>query len=319
MSWRPQRASRRATGAILASLVLTGALTLAIGAAPRGNGVRPPAGEPLTLKLLDRIETKMGQQLFESGIKIQQGADPDVVEGGYTAAYHGQNDPWNDILQVSRLDNPLITEACRTKALERALNNATDRELVTDHLRDQVDFWNELRQGARQHRLSEVLLHLAECHAGCAPYMSGILSCHVEGVRSHPRAIVYFGVGRPQSNEERYFVFSRADEQRITELARQALEADRRILLISRASILNAYDRHNISGNNAIAWRRARVVDRLLIDHGFPRDRIQWKILAWEMPRLVASDVAAAYGFLDDWNSMPNKQYMDQSVVLVTF
>ncbi len=297
-----------------------GVLAAGLGAEPpRGNGVHSPAGEPLTLKLLDRLETKMSQQLFESGIKIQQGADPDVVEGGYLAAYHGQNDPWNDILQVSRLDNPLITEACRTKALERALNNATDREQVIDHLREQVDLWTELRQGARQLRLSEILTHLAECQGGCGPYMSGVLSCHIEGVRSHSRAIVYFDVGRPRATEERYFVFSRGDESRITEFARQALQAGQDILLLSRASILNAYDRHNISGNNAIAWRRARVVDRLLIDHGFPRDRIQWKILAWEMPRLVASDVAAAYGFLDDWNSMPNKQYMDQSVVLVAF
>ncbi len=317
MSWRSQRASRRRIASILVSALATGALVL--GAEPEGNGVHSPASEPLTLKLLDRIETRMSQQLFESGIKIQQGADPDVVEGGYIAPRHGQNDPWNDILQVSRLDNPLITEACRTKALERALNNATDREQAISHLRDQVELWGELRQGARQLRLSEILIHLAECEGGCGPYMSGVLSCHVQGVRNHPRAIVYFDVGRPRETEERYFVFSRDDEHRITEFARGALEADQDILLLSRASILNAYDRHNISGNNAIAWRRARVVDRLLIDHGFPRDRIRWKILAWEMPRLAASDVAGAYGFLDDWNDMPNKQHMDQSVVLVAY
>ncbi len=317
MSWRSQKASRHRLA--LASLVLTCWLALALGAEPRGGGVHPPAGEPLTLKLLDRIEAKLSQQLYESGNKIQHGADPDVVEGGYLAAKNGHNDPWNDVLQVSRLDNPMITEACRTKALERALSNATDREQVISHLRQQVDMWSELRLGARQMRLSEILLHLAECRGGCGPYMSGVLSCHIEGVRSHPRSIVYFDIGRPRSAEERYYVFSRADESRITEFARRALAADQDILLLSRASILNAYDRHNISGNNAVAWRRARVVDRLLIDHGFPRDRIQWKILAWQMPRLVASDVAAAYGFLDDWKSLPNKQYMDQSVVLVAF
>lgn len=316
MSWRRLTSARLGISAALVAGLLG---ALALGAEPRGNGVHAPADRPLTLKLLDRLETKMSHQLYQSGIKIQQGADPDVVEGGYVAGYHGQNDPWNDVLQVSRLDNPLVTEACRAKALERALSNATDREEVIRHLRDQVDHWTELRQGARQLRLSEILLHLAECRGGCGPYMSGILSCHVEGVRSHPRAIVYFGVGRPRATEERYYVFSRDDERKITDFARLASERDLDIVLFSRASILNAFDRHNISGNNAVAWRRARVVDRLLIAGGYPRDRIRWKILAWEMPRLVASDVAGAYGFLDDWNRMSNKQYMDQSVVMVAY
>ena len=289
----------------------------ALFAEPRGHGVHSRAIKPLDVKLRDRIETRMSQQLHMSGTEIQQGADPDVLEGGYAAAYHGRNEPWTDILQVSRLDNPLLAEACRERVLDRILDNASDRAGTLEHLRGQVEIWDQVRQGARQLRLSEVLQHMASCSGGCAPYMSGILSCHIEGVRGRDRTIVYFDAERPRAHEERYYVFSRRDESRISELARKALASGKNIILFSRAGGSGALDGHNISGNNALAWRRARVVDRLLITAGVPRDRIQWKILAWEAPRLAAGDVAEAYGFLDDWRSMADKQSMDQSVVLV--
>ncbi len=293
-------------------------LSPALAAEPRGNVVSR-AALPLDPKLLDRIETRISRQLRQAGIRIRQGADPDVVEGGYTAAYHGRNDPWNDILQISRLDNPLVTDECRAGALTRTLGNATDRERMIDHLEDQIEIWEQVRQGVRHLRLSEILLHLSECDDGCGPYMAGVLSCHIEGARSRPRAIVYFDAGRPQSAEERYFVFSRKDERKITDFARRALKEGSDVILLSRASHFNALDRHNISGNNALAWRRARVVDRLLVEGGFPRDRIRWKILSCEAPRLAAGDVAAAYGFLDDWQNKAYKEAMDQSVVLVAY
>ncbi len=303
----------------IALAVPAGVIALTLLAEPAGKVVHSSVGEPLDLKLLDRIETRLSRQLRESGIMIQQGADPDVVEGGYAADYHGRNDPWNDILQVSRPDNPLLTEECRERALARTLDNASDRPGMIEHLRLQVEYWDQVRQGARHLRLSEILLHLADCHEGCGAFMSGISSCHIEGVRSRLRTIVYFGAGRPRSHEERYFVFSERDERRISELAREAVTEGKDIILLSRASGEGAFDQHNTSGNNALAWRRARVVDRLLIASGVPRDRIRWKILAWETPRLAASDIAGAYGFLDDWNSMANKQSMDRSVVLVAY
>ncbi len=303
----------------IALAVPVGVISLALAAEPTSGGVQSRAGDPLNLKLVDRIETRLSRQLRESGTLIQQGADPDVVEGGYAADYHGRNDPWTDILQVSRPDNPLLTEECRDRALARTLDNASDRSSMLEHLRRQVEYWGQVRQGARHLRLSEILLHLADCGEGCGPFLSGVLNCHIEGVRSRPRTIVYFDAGRPRPHEERYFVFSSRDERRITELARTAMTEGKDIILFSRASGDGAFDQHNTSGNNAVAWRRARVVDRLLIANGVPRDRIRWKILSWETPRLAAGDVAGAYGFLDDWKSMPNKQSMDRSVVLVTY
>lgn len=289
----------------------------ALFAEPRVDAVHSRTTPPLDVKLRDRIETRLSRQLRVSGIRIQQAADPDVLEGGYAATYHGRNEPWTDILQVSRPDNPLLAEACRVRTLDRILDNASDRAGMLEHLRGQVETWDQVRQGARHLRLSEILLHMANCSNGCAPYMSGILSCHIEGVRGRDRTIVYFDAERPRAHEEQYYVFSRRDETRIHELARRVLAAGKNIILFSRAGGSGALDAYNISGNNALAWRRARVVDRLLITAGVPRDRIQWKILAWEAPRLAAGDIAEAYGFLDDWRSMADKQSMDQSVVLV--
>ncbi len=302
----------------IAWAMLASMASLALLAEPRGNAVQPSAVEPLSVKLRDRIETRLSRQLHELGIGIEQGADPDVVEGGYAAAHNGRNEPWNDILQVSRPDNPLLTEACRQRALARVLDNASDPAGTREHLKGQVDHWHQVRRGARQLRLSEILLHFASCRDGCAPYMAGIMSCHIEGVRGRHRAIVYFDAGRPRSYEEAYFVFSKRDESRINELARRALAGGKHVILLSRASGAGAFDSYNISGNNAVAWSRARVVDKLLVAAGVPRDRIQWKILSWETPRLAAGDVAGAYGFLKDWQSMPDKQSMDQSVILVT-
>ncbi len=284
---------------------------------PTSYRVHSRAVQQLDVKLLDRIESRLSRQLYAAGIAIQEGADPDVLEAGYVAHYHGGNEPWNDILQVSRPDNPLLTDACRERALDRVLDNASDRGAMRDHLEGQVESWDEVRQGARRLRLSEILLHMASCSDGCAPYLSGILSCHIEGVRSRDRAIVYFDADRPRSYEEPYFVFGRRDEERIRALADKALARGKNVILFSRTGGDGAFDAHNISGNSAIAWRRARVVDRMLIAAGMPRDRIQWKNLSWETPRLAAGDVAEAYGFVDDWQSMTDKQSMDQSVVLV--
>jgi hypothetical protein len=309
--------SNRSFWIVIASAASAGLISLALAAEPRGFEVVSRAPDPLDLRLLDRLDTRLSRQLRAAGIRIREGADPDVVEGLYAAGYHGRNDPWNDILQVSRPDNPLITDACRERALARVLDNAADRESVAEHLREQVDVWRQVRQGARHLRLSEILLHLADCREGCGAYLSGILSCHIDGVRSRPRTIVYFDAGRPREDEERYFVFSRRDERRISELARAALAEGRDVILLSRAAGAGAFDRNNLSGNNALAWRRARVVDNLLIAAGVPRDRIRWKILSWETPRLAASDVARGYGFLDDWQSMQDKRDMDRSVVLV--
>lgn len=304
---------------VIATTLPMGLISLSLVAEPKDRLVQSQATEQLDLKLLDRTEVRLSHQLRDVGILIQDGADPDVVEGGYVASYHGRNDPWNDILQVSRPDNPLVTEACRERALAKVLDNAADRASVDDHLRSQVNYWGQVRQGARHLRLSEILLHMADCHEGCGAFMAGILSCHIEGVRSRPRTIVYFKTGSPRLYEEHYFVFSKRDEGRIAELARQALTEGTDIILFSRAAGAGALDQHNISGNNTLAWRRARVVDRLLIASGVPRDRIRWKILSWETPRLSASDVARTYGFLDDWANMPDKEAMDRSVVLVAY
>ncbi len=304
---------------IFAWILPASLLSLAVVAEPRGNITRSRGIEPLSPKQLDRLEARLSHQLREPGIRILEGADPDVVEGGYIAGYHGRNEPWNDVLQVSRLDNPMVSEACRESALERVLDNAPDRISVLDHLKAQVAIWSQVRQGARHLRLSETLLHLAECRHGCAAHMSGILSCHISGIRNRDRAIVYFDAGRPRSYEEDSFEFSARDRRRVTDLARKAMEEGKNIILFSRASGGAAFDRYNTSGGNALAWRRARVVDKLLTAGGVPRDRIQWKALAWETPRLAASDVAGAYGFLDDWRSMSDKQSMDRSVVLVAY
>ncbi len=289
----------------------------ALRAEPRGNAVHSRGVEPLSVKLLDRIETRLSRQLQQSGFGIQQGADPDVLEAGYAAAYDGRNEPWNDILQLSRPENPLLSDACRERARTRVLDNASDRAATLEHMQGQVEYWDQVRQGARHLRLSEILLHMATCNHGCAPYLSGILSCHIEGVRGRGRTIVYFDADRPRMHEELFFAFSRRDQRRIRELARAALADGKNIILFSRVGGAGALDTHNISGNNAIAWRRARAVDKALVAAGVPRDRIQWQILSWETPRLAAGDVADAYGFLDDWQGMADKQSMDQSVVLV--
>lgn len=293
--------------------------SLTLLAEPKGKTDVSRTVEPLTVKLRDRIEVRLSRQLHESGIGIQEGADPDVVEAGYATAHPDKSGPWNDILQVARPDNPMVTEACRQRTRTRILRNASDRKVTLEHLKGQVERWDQVRQGARRLRLSEILLHMANCPLGCGSYLSGISSCHIEGIRGRERTIVYFDADRPREYEERYFVFDRRDERRIQDLARKALTADKNILLLSRASGANAFDTHNLSGNNAIAWSRARVVNNLLVAAGVPRDRILWKILSWETPRLAAGDVAEAYGFLDDWQSLPDKQAMDQSVVLVAY
>ncbi len=302
---------------IFACLLSVGLVALTVLAEPRGNITRPHGIEPLSPKQLDRLEARLSHQLREPGLRILEGADPDVVEGGYIAGYHGRNEPWNDVLQASRLDNPMVSEVCRESVLDRVLDNSPDRTSRLDHLKAQIAIWSQVRQEARHLRLSETLLHLAECHHGCAAYVSGVLSCHISGIRQRDRTIVYFEAGRPRSYEEDSFRFSARDRRRITDLARQAMEEGKSIILFSRASGDAAFDQHNTSGSNALAWRRARVVDRLLTVSGVPRDRIEWKALAWETPRLAASDVADAYGFLDDWQSMPEKESMDRSVVLV--
>ena len=301
----------------IAFALLVSLVSLALLAEPIGKDVWLRATEPLNPKLLDRIETRLSRQLREPGIRILEGADPDAVEGGYVAGYLGRKHPWADILQVSRPDNPLLMEGCREHARSRILDNAVDRAGMLEHLHEQVEVWDQIKKGARQLRVSEILLHLADCRMGCAAYMSGILSCHIEGVRSRSRTIVYFEADQPWPQTEHYFVFSRRDEGRITAFARKVLAEGKDIILFSRTSGAIAFDQHNISGNNAMAWRRARVVDRLLTAAGVPRDRIRWKILAWETPRLAASDIASAYGFLADWESMPDKQAMDHSVVMV--
>ncbi len=299
--------------------VAAGMASPALLAEPKGHVVRSRAVEPLSQKLLDRIDARLRLQLRAAGVAIEQGADPDVVEAGYAAGYHGRNDPWNDILQVSRPNNPLLTESCRERALARVLDNASDRAGMREHLKGQSEIWEQVRQGARHLRLSDILLHMADCREGCGPYLSGVQSCHIEGVRRRLRTIVYFDTDRPRMREERYYVFSRRDERRITEFAGQAVAGDHDVMLFSRVTGAGAFDRHNISGNNALAWRRARVVDKLLTAAGVPRDRIHWKILSWETPRLAASDVAGAYGLLDDWQSMTDKQAMDRSVLLVAY
>ena len=299
------------------AVVPAGLIALTLAAEPKSFELRPRAIDSLDLKLLDRMETRLSQQLHAAGLRIQECADPDVVEGRYVAGYHGRNDPWNDVLQISRPDNPLITGACRDRVLDRVLDNAADRMATARHLRLQTEIWQQVREGARHLRLSEILLHLADCREGCSAYLSGILSCHIGGVRREPRTIVYFDAGRPRVYEERYYTFSRRDERRIHELAREVLAAGKDVILFARAAGAGAFDRHNTSGGNALAWRRARVVDNLLIAAGVPRDRIRWTILSWEPPRLATSDVARGYGFLDDWLSMTNKQDMDRSVVLV--
>ncbi len=309
--------SNRSFWIAVVSIVPAALIVLALAAEPRGFEPRSLAAEPLDQKLRDRVETRLSRQLRAAGLRIQEGADPDVVEGRYLAGFHGDNDPWSDVLQVSRHDNPLITGACRDRALDRVMDNAADRVATAKHLRRQTEVWQQVREGVRHLRLSDLLLHLADCRDGCAAYLSGILSCHIGGVRDRPRTVVYFDAGRPREVEERYYVFSRRDERRISELARVALTAGKDVLLLARAAGAGALDRYNSSGNNALAWRRARVVERLLIAAGVPRDRIRWKILAWETPRLAAGDVARGYGFDDDWRQTSDKRDMDSSVVLV--
>ena len=56
----------------IAWAVPAGLISLALVAEPSASVVHSRAGDPLNLKLLDRIETRLSRQLRESGITIQQ-------------------------------------------------------------------------------------------------------------------------------------------------------------------------------------------------------------------------------------------------------
>ncbi len=265
-----------------------------------------PENEGTTFRLFEQIDAA-ADQIAESR------DDPEVVEYGLGE----DHEPWMDLFQVTREDNPVITEGCRREALERTIEVTGDKELVRGHFGERMHAWNEVRQGTEKKKLSEYLHHLRKCKRACGPYVAELLDCHVQGVQSHSHMIVYFDVGRPRQHEEFSFAFSVHDERKLREFADRVVAEGRSLLLLSRASILHAGE--SILGNQVVANRRAQVVEDFLVRNGYPRSRIRKKVLSWEPPRLEAYEIAQAYGLEADWAALSNHQYMDQSTVLVAY
>ncbi len=276
-----------------------------------------PGQPPPIVNAINQQQEPMTYQIFrqvEEAAEAAENSDDPVLTEEHFGHDH---DAWMDLFKVTRSDNPLVDPACRQEAMERTIEVTGNPGAVEKHIKARTENWNEVRQGKHEVRLSEYLGHLRECTRVCGPYVSGLLSCHVEGGRRRSHMIVHFGVGRPRASEADRFSFSPDDANQMREFSERMKGQGKELLLLSRASMLHANEKVQI--NQLVAQRRADAVEHFLIDSGYPMSQIRKKVLAWEPPRLDAYEMAQAYGVDGDWLAQPNKQYMDQSVVLVAF
>lgn len=291
-------------------------------AAPQEPPATPPDPPSRTERMIDEVffETETINKFDEVRKEVTAGGEDPLIGEELPIENHPEGDLFSDVFQVSHLDNPFVTDACRKEAIRGVFLRAETpekRREIRDHLVTQIGEWDVVRAGEAEVHLSDFLGHLHDCDQACGLFMSKILKCHIDGVKVQPHMIVYFETGRPQRDEAHNFPFGHEDRTNLESFAQRVDSQGMDLMLLSRASILHLGE--NPLGNQVVATRRAQVVEELLVDLGFPENKIRKKILTWELPRLVSEDAAGEYGFRDDWDLFPNKQYMDQSVVLVAY
>jgi hypothetical protein len=224
------------------------------------------------------------------------------------------DDFWSGMLQVTQMNNPLISSQCRRGAVEKAKEAIGGPEKALAHASEHLEEWRHVLQGDRQMSIDQYLEHMVNCKEFCGPLIGSLIKCHVDSAKNCSPLIVMFDVASPK---DLAFRFPPGDESAIREFATRMRSERRKILLESRASILNGRER--LLYNLPLSRRRAAVVRDILIEAGFPSEDILVKSLCWEPPRLAITDIAEAYGFGEVRRRLQNSQSMDQSVVLLGY
>ena len=289
---------------LLLLLLLLGSLA----AAPLPAGADPAPLDPET----DSLTLEM---MKESGILSRELKESSTPEATGIPPQHPKDDAWSGYLQLTQTDNPVISRACRQQALDRALAVTGGPSEVVAHIHERQALWREGVEGTYTIPRADYLAHIEECEPFCGPYIGGLLRCHIEAVREYPHLLVLFEIAYPLPDEP--FQFHPADQDMILNFARQTQSEGKKLLLVGRASILGPHE--DFAYNQSLARRRVDVVEDLLLQNGYPHQAVLKKPLAWEPPRLVASDIASAYGLAEEWGRQLNPQYMDQSVLIVAY
>lgn len=273
----------------------------------------PPTVNPIPL---GSLTAELWQNVRRAGDAIPESSDPILGQGQPISSSEG-DDPWSGVLSVTSVHNPLISTDCRKRALTRAATVTNHEEFVTDHIEDHLEEWRDVLQGKLTVRLSTYLKHLDECGEFCGPYIAGILKCHVDAVRNSSHTIIFFEVGRPHCGET--FSFTEEDRRALERFVSEIRSRGEKLVLIGRASILGPNEK--VEHNRRLAMRRVDVVKDAMIDMGFPPHDIRGMPISWEPPRLVVTEIAKAYGFVDEWKDKArfDPHFMDQSVVLVAY
>ena len=217
------------------------------------------------------------------------------------------------VFQLTRQDNPLITQECRDKAWMISLNARSFGMNYTQRLEQVAAKWVKLYDKGPEKTPITKFQYLSEMNKCdiCGPIVNELLRCHIDGVKSHPSLIVYFRSGD--------YSLDRLNRVKLFEFANMIGKSGGkwRVFLEGRASILSADEDSNY--NRQLSLKRIMSVYSVLLETGhFAYDDLQHKNITWEPPRL--NDIARAreYGVDVDLNGFANREYINQSVV-VTF
>lgn len=155
---------------------------------------KPSRPESLTLELIDQVEEQL-DAVRGSGETVDLG--PGLARG------QGE-DLWSSVLQITRLDNPFVTEQCRREAVITATSIIGGVEDAKIHAGTHNEEWKEVLRGERRISLTEYLDHIVKCTEFCAPYVGSLLKCHVQGVQKASGGdslVLTFGVGIPRRDD----------------------------------------------------------------------------------------------------------------------
>lgn len=227
-----------------------------------------------------------------------------------------------EIYPLTGRDNPLIDHQCRARAIEEGV--ATDPAHAREENAAYQQHARRMEGGhfpgdGHNHDPDDFLTneayqaHLEECEV-CGPTVNRILQCHLDGIRQRAKTVVFFGVGDTRLTDEH--------RSRLRQFMTENGSAERRLMIVSRASDLSTVDKAEDPELNArLARERARAVQRFLMGLGMAYQDIKIKEAVWTPPRLNDPEVASTYGIDGDLDRLArtDPRYANQSAVVVMY
>ncbi len=191
------------------------------------------------------------------------------------------------VFQLTRQDNPLITQECHDKAWLISINSRSFGMDYTQRLQQVTNKWVKLyEKGPEKTPITkfQYMSELNKCDI-CSPIFNELLRCHINGVKSNPSIIIYFSSGK--------HALTRANRARVIDFANRIGrgEGNWKVFVEGRASILSQSEDSNY--NRELALKRIMAVYGVLLETGhFSYEDVQHKNITWEPPRL--NDIARA-------------------------